>query len=120
VIEVLLETEYGRVVSGRKLAQVVIVREAMHRLDQTARLIWTAWGIGMGEYCMPVLWWMLNERLDGPNAGIDCILEHRGLVRVVGGRLDAHGRVVLPTSSFRGLEWVHLHLHLWDRHWARP
>lgn len=47
---------------------------------------------------------MLNERLDEPNAGIDCILEHRGPVQVVDGRPGAHVLVVLPKRSFRGPE----------------
>ena len=58
---------------------------------------------------------MLNERLDEPNAGIDCKLELRGPVLEVDGRPGAHVPAVLLRSSFRGLEWVHPHLRRWDR-----
>lgn len=86
------------------LAQGVTVMEANHMHGWDGRRIGIAWAIETEESCMPDLWWIPIERLDGPSVGLDCILERWGFVLAMGDRLDVHVRVVPPVYSFRGLE----------------
>lgn len=112
MIEVLLGTKSVRVVSGDKLVQEVIEKAGNHKRDQAVCMTWM-------DY-IPILLWMLDGSLDEPKVEIDCILEYWEPAQVVDGKLDAHVRVVLSKSSFRGLVSVHPHLLLWDRLLAGP